>query len=113
MLHSKDEIQVTFQDWQRFGLDSSDVAIIAEGKPDLVYVLDLGSSRGTIEAIQSLSAVTRVVFIHHHVPEVEVAKLATPTLTCIHDSQNCAAGLVYEYSKVMGVEPSNEKFFRY
>lgn len=95
-----------------FGLPLDESMLIVRAlSPERVYVLDLGTTRETLEAARAISSLAEVVLIDHHPPDWEAAKAyASPSLKVINVPDNCTAGLVYEYAKENGMLPDDPLF---
>lgn len=104
--HSKDQVSLNFQKWYSFGIFSKDLT----SPTDLLYVLDLGCSIKTLEALQQYSfqnPKTTVILIDHHLPQSQLLDYSTPNFLIIHDTNNCTTGLTYLFLKSKGYQFSS------
>ena len=91
----------------QFGLEDWTAELVASESPDLVFILDLGTSNRNLELASIMSNfANEVVLLDHHPPEDpnKVSELATPKFRVVSTPDNCTAGLAYEYLKEFGFD---------
>jgi len=108
LLERDPEVKVFFPEWDDFGIHERTVEEIRDHEPDTLYVADLGSDRESLEAVRRLvdeGVVGSVVWIDHHPPDCDLREfMDLKDFTIIHSEKTCAAGLAYQYAKMLGVD---------
>lgn len=91
-------VSVNFQRWYLFGVDEKDIKEMRGY--DIIYVLDLGSSRETLENLESLTAEGKEIWIvDHHPSDVDLNKYRSDKLRIMSFQDHCTASLTYELYK--------------
>ena len=108
LFHKKlgDKITVKFREWNKFGLESSDVKWIKKLKPDLFYLLDLGSKRDTVDVCLDISNFCKVCLIDHHPSDIKPSEIASQNFSFIRSYENCTTGLAYNYIRSQEFKPT-------
>ena len=94
---SGNKVDVRFQVWDFFGVRPTDLEYMKNY--DIVYVLDLGAYKSTLDTLSELIPNTEVWLIDHHPSDCEIARYRSDKFKILHLLDHCTASLCYELYK--------------